>query len=98
MERWPDASISEQALDASPDPQLILAPNGRIAYANTAFDDLFPQTDRPALSRIATALADADAMPDFDRLRSRAAGRARAIAALPLRDSRARRSAGSISP
>ena len=37
---------------------------------------------------IAAALADPDAMPDFERLRSRAAQGARAIAALPLRYSR----------
>src|SRR5687768_1183148 len=51
--------ILSQALDASPDAQLILAPNGRIAHANTAFDDLFPQSDQPALARIAAALSGA---------------------------------------
>ena len=45
--------ILSQALDASPDAQLILAPDGRIAYANTAFHDLFPQSDEPPLARIA---------------------------------------------
>src|SRR5208282_3609284 len=82
--------ILSQALDASPDPQLILAPNGKIAYANTAFHGLFPQSDEPALSRLAAALADPESTADFERLRSRAAAGTRAIAALALRDSRGR--------
>jgi len=94
--RWVHAALAgrvdilSQALDASPDAQLILAPDGRIAYANTAFHDLFPQSDEPALSRLAAALADTDSTADFERLRSRAAAGTRAIAALPLRDSRGR--------
>jgi two-component system, cell cycle sensor histidine kinase and response regulator CckA len=92
--RWVHAALAgrvdilSQALDASPDAQLILAPNGRIAYANTAFHDLFPQSDKPVLARIAAALGEAEALADFERLRSRAAAGNRAIAALPLRDSR----------
>src|SRR5580765_6061318 len=50
--------LLSQALDASPDPQLILAPDGRIAYANTSFHDLFPQSGQPALGRIEAALGD----------------------------------------
>ena len=80
--------LLSQALDASPDPQLVLARDGRIAYANTAFHDLFPQSGGPALTRLAAALADPEYAADFDRLRSRAAAGARAIAALPLRDAR----------
>ena len=80
--------VLSQALDASPDAQLILTPDGRIAYANTAFHDLFPPSDEPPLARIALALADPELMADFDRLRSRSAAGTRAIAALPLRDSR----------
>jgi two-component system cell cycle sensor histidine kinase/response regulator CckA len=78
--------ILTQALDASPDPQLILTPEGRIAYANTAFRDLFPLSDEHPAAAVAAALADPEAMPDLERLRSRAAGGARAIAALPLRN------------
>jgi two-component system cell cycle sensor histidine kinase/response regulator CckA len=77
--------ILTQALDASPDPQLILAPDGRIAYANTAFYGLFRRTDEPAVTRIAAALAEPEALADLERLRSRAAAGAGAIAALPLR-------------
>src|SRR3954468_23579914 len=80
--------ILTQALDASPDPQLIMAADGRIAYANTAYRELFPLARERPMPAIAAALADPDAMPDFERLRSRAAQGARAIAALPLRYSR----------
>ena len=92
--RWMHAALAgrvdilTQALDASPDPQLILTPDGGIAYANTAYHDLFPPSGERAVSRIAAALADPDAIPDLARLRSRAAEGARAIAALPLRNSR----------
>jgi two-component system cell cycle sensor histidine kinase/response regulator CckA len=92
--RWVHAALAgrvdilSQALDASPDAQLILAPNGRIAYSNTAFHDLFPPSDQPALARIEAALGDAESIADFERLRSGAAAGNRAIAALPLRDSR----------
>jgi len=85
--------ILSQALDASPDAQLILGSDGRIAYANTAFHDLFPQTGEPALARIAAAIGAAESLADFERLRNQAAAGTRAIAALPLRDSR-RRAAG----
>ena len=80
--------ILSQALDTSPDAQLIIAPNGRIAYANTAFHDLFPDLDKPPIARIAAALPDDDSRADFERLRSQAAAGARAITALPLRDAR----------
>src|SRR5207237_323827 len=94
--RWAHAALAgrvdilSQALDASPDAQLILAPDGRIAYANTAFHDLFPQSEEPALTRLSAALADMESVADFERLRDRAAAGTRAIAALPLRDSRGR--------
>ena len=52
--------ILSQALDASADAQLIIASDGRIAYANTAFYDLFPQFPEAPLERIAAALADLD--------------------------------------
>src|SRR6267154_3279231 len=80
--------ILSQALDASADAQLIIASDGRIAYANTAFYDLFPPFPEAPLERIAAALADPDSAADFERLRSRAAAGTRAISALPLRNSR----------
>src|SRR3954468_17114382 len=80
--------ILSQALEASPDAQLILTADGRIAYANTAFHHLFPQSGNAPLGRIAASLADPESVGDFERLRSRAAAGVRAIAALPLRDAR----------
>src|SRR5439155_10951035 len=49
--RWVHAALAgrvdvlSQALDASLDPHLILGPDGGIAYANTAFHDLFPSDE-----------------------------------------------------
>jgi two-component system cell cycle sensor histidine kinase/response regulator CckA len=92
--RWSYAALAgrvdilTQALDASPDPQLILTPEGRMAYANTAYRELFPRDHEHPMAAIAAALAEPEAMPDFQRLRSRAAQGDRAIAALPLRYSR----------
>jgi two-component system cell cycle sensor histidine kinase/response regulator CckA len=80
--------VLTQALDASPDAQLILAPDGRVAYANTAFYTLFPQSEKPPLTIIAAALAGPDSLPDFERLCRRAAAGMPAISALPLRDAR----------
>ena len=64
--------ILSQALDASPDAQLIIAPDGRTVYANTAFSDLFLQTGEAPLAGIGAALADPESAADFERLRSRA--------------------------
>jgi two-component system cell cycle sensor histidine kinase/response regulator CckA len=92
--RWIYAALAgrvdllTQALDASPDPQLILAPDGRIAHANMAYRELFPLTHERPMMAIAAALADPEALADFERLRARAAQGARAIAALPLRYAR----------
>ena len=90
--QWMHATLAgrldllNQALDASPDAQLIVAPDGSMAYANTAFDHLFTDGGAP-LDRIAHAIAgDAESEADFARLRSRAAAGMRAIAALSLRD------------
>ena len=80
--------ILSQALDASADAQVIIAPDGHIAYANTAFYDLFPQFPEAPLERIAAALSDPDSAADFERLCSRASAGTRAISALPLRNSR----------
>src|SRR5437016_1002520 len=64
--------ILSQALETSPDAQLIVAPDGRTVYANTAFYDLFPHTGEVPLTGIAAALADPESNGDFERLRSRA--------------------------
>ena len=92
--RWMHAALAgrvdilSQALDASPDAQAIIAPDGQIAHANTAFYSLFPQGSELPLTRIAGAIADPEAAADFERLRNRAMAGARAISALPLRDAR----------
>jgi two-component system, cell cycle sensor histidine kinase and response regulator CckA len=80
--------ILSQALDASSDAQLILAPDGGVAYANAAFHGLFPDSAELPLARIAGALADPLSAADLARLRAQAEAGARGIAALPLRDSR----------
>src|SRR6185437_12456559 len=92
--RWVHSALSgrvdilSQALEASPDAQLVLDPAGRIVYANTAFNDLFPNAGTAPLARIAEAVADTESTDDFIRLQEKAMTGSRAIAALPLRDAR----------
>ncbi|HEX3885033.1 MAG TPA: PAS domain-containing protein [Stellaceae bacterium] len=92
--RWVHAALSgrvdilSQALEASPDAQLVLDPAGRIVYANTAFNDLFPNAGTAPLARIAEAIADSESSDDFARLQEKAMAGSRAIAGLPLRDAR----------
>ena len=80
--------ILSQALEASPDAQLIVGSDGRVAYANTAFTSQFEPDERSPLDRLAAAVADLEASIDFQRLRSQAMAGARAISAVPLRDAR----------
>jgi two-component system cell cycle sensor histidine kinase/response regulator CckA len=93
--RWAHAALAgrvdilSQALDASPDAQLIVAPSGRMVYANTAFTGLFPDGGAAPLDSLERAVAsDPEAPADFRRLRGQAAAGVRAIAALSLRDAR----------
>ena len=75
------------ALDAVPDPQMIVAGDGRMAYANLAFDRLFPGSGKVALDRIERSLAaDAESVTEFLQLRSRAAAGFRATVTVSLRD------------
>src|SRR6185437_4734343 len=80
--------ILSQALEASPDAQAIVGPDGRVAYANTAFTTLFAPNGGSVLDRLAAAVGDLEAGIDFQRLRSQAMAGARAIAAVPLKDAR----------
>ena len=80
--------ILSQALEASPDAQMIVGPDGRIAYANSAFISFFAPDGGAPLDRMAAAVADLEAGIDFQRLRSQAMAGARAIAAVPLKDAR----------
>jgi two-component system, cell cycle sensor histidine kinase and response regulator CckA len=77
------------ALDAVPEPQMIVAGDGRMAYANLAFDRLFPGSGEAVLDRIERSLAaDAESVTEFLQLRSRAAAGVRATVTVSLRDAR----------
>jgi two-component system cell cycle sensor histidine kinase/response regulator CckA len=80
--------ILSQALEASPDAQLIVAPDGRVVYANAALNNLLAPDDGAVLDRLAAAIVGAEPGGDFQRLRSQAMAGARAIAAVPLQDGR----------
>jgi len=72
--------ILGRALDAAPEARLIVAPDGRIVYANKAFARLFPGGAEPPLDRVQRVLfPDGDAQEQFRRLRRcAAAGRSAA--------------------
>jgi hypothetical protein len=53
--------VLSQALEASPDAQLIVAPDGSVAYANTAFTSQFAPDGGSPLDRLAAAVADLEA-------------------------------------
>jgi len=75
------------ALDVVPDPQMIVAGDGRMAYANLAFDRLFPGSSKAAFDRIERSLAaDAESVTEFLQLRSRAAAGVRATVTVSLQD------------
>src|SRR5579885_2584059 len=78
--------ILSQAIEATPDAQLIVAADGSIAYANTAFHALFPQAGNRPLAAMAAAVADADGREDFARLRARAAAGRRGYSFWNLQD------------
>ncbi|MGH7037667.1 MAG: PAS domain-containing protein [Stellaceae bacterium] len=93
--RWAHAALAgrvdilSQALDASPDAQLILAPSGRRVYANAAFSGLFSDEGAAPLDALERAVTgDPEAQADLRRLRGQAAAGTRAIAALSLRNAR----------
>jgi two-component system cell cycle sensor histidine kinase/response regulator CckA len=80
--------ILSQALEASPDAQLIVGRDGRVAYANAALNNLLASDGGAVLDRLAAAVAGSEAAVDFQRLRSQAMAGARAISAVPLKDAR----------
>src|SRR5215472_9504540 len=93
--RWAQGTLTDrldllsQALDAAPDAQMIVAGDGRIAYANLAFDQLFPGKDERPLDRIERSLAaDPQSVTAFRQLRSRVAAGVRATVAVSLQDAR----------
>jgi two-component system cell cycle sensor histidine kinase/response regulator CckA len=73
-----------RALNAAPEAQLIVDPNGQLGYANVAFDRLCPGR-APPLDRIRDAvLDDEESVARFRRLRSRVESGSRATATLSL--------------
>src|SRR5271169_4013830 len=78
--RWAQGALADRldmlglALDAAPDAQMIVAGDGRMAYANFAFDRLFPGRGEPPLDPIERSLAaDPESVTEFLQLRGRAA-------------------------
>jgi two-component system, cell cycle sensor histidine kinase and response regulator CckA len=66
--------ILARALDASPEAQVVVAPNGRPVYANTAFGRLFPANNSSPLKRVRRLMAADPVVADaFRDLRDRVA-------------------------
>ena len=91
--RWAQGALADRldmlslALDAAPVAQMIVAEDGRMAYANLAFDHLFPGRVEPPLERIERSLAaDPKSVTEFLQLRRQAAAGVRASIAVSLRD------------
>jgi two-component system cell cycle sensor histidine kinase/response regulator CckA len=77
--------LLSQALEASPNAHLIVAPDGSIAYANAAFHRFFPDLGAPPLAQIERRFGeDESSAAEFARLRSEV-GRGGATARLALR-------------
>ena len=80
-------NILDLALNTTPDAQMILAGNGRMVYANLAFDQLFPGRSVSPLDRIKCSVAaDPESISEFLRLRTRAIAGVRTTVAVSLRD------------
>jgi two-component system, cell cycle sensor histidine kinase and response regulator CckA len=78
--------LLSQALEASPNAHLVVAPDDSIAYANAAFHRFFPDLGNPPLDAIARRFAeDEGAAREFLRLRQDAARSGRAAGRLALR-------------
>jgi two-component system, cell cycle sensor histidine kinase and response regulator CckA len=76
-----------QALEASPDAQLVLAPDQSIAYANAAFHALFSRSTASPLAAIAERLESGGrSQEEFQRLLSHVAAGRHAVAALSIRE------------
>jgi two-component system cell cycle sensor histidine kinase/response regulator CckA len=76
-----------QVLEASPDAQLVLAPDQTIAYANAAFHSLFPTSASSPLEAIGARLESSGrSREEFQRLSSHVAAGRHAVAALSLHE------------
>jgi two-component system cell cycle sensor histidine kinase/response regulator CckA len=77
--------LLSRALDSAREGQLIVHSDGGTAYANIAFEQLFPGGPEPPLDRIQRALCpNGEAEAQFGRLRRRAAAGASATASFDL--------------
>ena len=92
--RWAQGALADrldilsQAIDSAPDAHMIVAADGRVVYANAAFDGIFPGTSGSPLDRVECSAADSETETAFCQLRNRAAAGIRATAALSLCDAR----------
>jgi two-component system, cell cycle sensor histidine kinase and response regulator CckA len=78
--------LLSQALEASPNAHLILAPNGQVAYANAAFHRFFPDLEKPPLDALDRRFANGEGtIGEFARLRLEAAQYGRAQGRIALR-------------
>src|SRR6266853_1846355 len=76
-----------QALEASPDAQLVLASDQSIAYANAALHGLFPDLTASPLAAIAERLEPSGrSQEEFQRLLAHVAAGRHAVAALSIRE------------
>jgi two-component system, cell cycle sensor histidine kinase and response regulator CckA len=67
--------LLSRALDAAPEARLIVTPEGRVGYANSAFERLFPDHTQTAFDRIAQAICnDEKSQAQLHRLRDAVAG------------------------
>jgi two-component system, cell cycle sensor histidine kinase and response regulator CckA len=79
------AGLRDRAFDAAPSAQLIVAPDGRIVDANSAFRELVASAVGPSLDHIELAPAGSSMRAALRRLRADAAAGGHATATLPLR-------------
>jgi two-component system, cell cycle sensor histidine kinase and response regulator CckA len=81
------AALLSQAIAASPNAHLIVAPEGSITYANSAFRRFFPEIRTLPLEVIALSLAGDEAAKEFQRLETEAVQHGRASGRLAIRRS-----------
>ncbi len=81
------AALLSQAIAASPNAHIIVAPEGSITYANSAFRRFFPEIRTLPLEVIALSLAGDEAAKEFHRIESEAVERGRASGRLAIRRS-----------
>jgi two-component system cell cycle sensor histidine kinase/response regulator CckA len=81
------AALLSQAIAASPNAHLIVAPEGSISFANSAFRRYFPEIRALPLEAIALSLVGEDAAEEFHRIETEAMQHGRASGRLAIRRS-----------